>query len=89
VSRNEFIFGYCERSGMSVEQYQQHYVALPCLCGDDPDTPHWATVGLRGFELCSHLSLYSPSREQLLEMMSEEFAAGRAARPSDLGSGKQ
>ena len=54
MTQTEFITGYAERSGLTREQYDSQYVALPCDCPDE-DCPGWASVRRRPDAILEHL----------------------------------
>ncbi len=58
-TREEFVAGYCERSRISKEFYDHHFVALPCDCGADK-CKGWATVRNTPEMVELHNSLYAP-----------------------------
>ena len=74
VLRAEFEAVYCDASRMRVEEMRQHRVALPCIC-DAVDGVHWAMVDLRPSAICDHLTFYSPTKDQLIELGSQELRA--------------
>lgn len=43
MDKEEFERGYCERSGITREEYERHYVTLPCDC-DYEECEGWACV---------------------------------------------
>jgi hypothetical protein len=62
LTKEEFITGYCRRSGISREKFDQRLVALPCQCdGDDCDG--WAVVEQDLESQAVHRELYGPEEE--------------------------
>jgi hypothetical protein len=43
MTKEEFILGYCNRSNITIEQFNDTFVALPCNCGDD-SCRGWAVI---------------------------------------------
>jgi len=35
MTQDEFISGYCERSGVTWDWLSKHQKAIPCACGED------------------------------------------------------
>lgn len=59
MTREEFIAGYCERSGFPEDYVLQNNVALPCACSEDGCTG-WAMVEREELQIKSHYKLYAP-----------------------------
>ena len=60
MTRDEFIAGYCERSGVTWEWLSQRYAALPCACGEK-GCDGWAMVGHPMIE--HHMQFYAPQSD--------------------------
>lgn len=60
MTKEEFIAGYCARSGISRATFDACRKALPCACGAD-ECLGWAAVG-RDMEE-THMELYAPKAE--------------------------
>lgn len=43
MTKEEFEKGYCERSGITLEEYHETQVTLPCSCGYE-DCEGWAVI---------------------------------------------
>lgn len=48
VTRDDFIIGYCERSGISWDRLRKSQVVLPCSCGEE-DCQGWAMISNGGY----------------------------------------
>jgi hypothetical protein len=59
VTKEEFIAGYCTRSGITREQFDARQVALPCTC-DYENCAGWAAVPNDSDLIRSHMDLYAP-----------------------------
>jgi hypothetical protein len=59
VSEQEFIDGYCGRSGVTWAELSQHYVALPCAC-EQEYCEGWAMVSNDPHAIQTHMELYAP-----------------------------
>ena len=64
MTQQEFISGYVERSGVSVELLMARRVALPCACGED-GCEGWAMVPNDPDSVETHNALYAPERETI------------------------
>ena len=43
TTKEEFEKGYCERSGLTIEEYHRNHVTLPCACDFD-GCEGWARI---------------------------------------------
>lgn len=59
MTKEEFIAGYCERSGVKWEEISVMQVALPCDCGDE-GCNGWAMVSNNQSSILAHMELYAP-----------------------------
>ncbi|MEC5422138.1 hypothetical protein QGM71_01350 [Virgibacillus sp. C22-A2] len=57
MTKEEFKQNYCARSGITEEFYNQHFVTLPCNCGDS-SCEGWATIGNNSTSITTHNELY-------------------------------
>lgn len=57
MTKDEFISGYCKRSGLTWDWLSKHEVALPCACGEE-SCEGWAMVSNDGESIKAHLDLY-------------------------------
>lgn len=53
---------YSARSGITTEEFDLFYVALPCGC-DSPDCEGWAAVINNPRSIKTHIDLYSPEQD--------------------------
>lgn len=60
MTKEEFVKGYCERSGVTLDWLIQYKVALPCGCGDEV-CDGWAMVTNNPDAIKTHMELYSPN----------------------------
>lgn len=60
MTRNEFIAGYCERSGVTWEWLSEHMDAIPCDCGDETCLG-WQMRTKAGIKLDSAIDSRNPS----------------------------
>jgi hypothetical protein len=74
MTRDEFERGYCARSGVTVEWFRQHRVALPCACEAD-GCEGWAAISLDPLLLLHHLCFQLPEREALMGLEMTELRA--------------
>lgn len=58
MTKDQFIAGYCERSKVTPEWLAQHYVAMPCACGDET-CAGWAMVHNTPEMVALHLEEYA------------------------------
>ena len=56
-SKEEFEKRYCERSEISIEDYHEYEVTLPCDCGED-GCEGWAAVSDNPISIKAHKDLY-------------------------------
>ena len=59
MTLDEFISGYCSRSGITWEWLSQYKVALPCACGEE-NCEGWAMVSKDMVDI--HNELYGPNQ---------------------------
>lgn len=59
MTKDEFIKGYAERSGTTVEEVLTVSVALPCCC-DYEGCKGWAMVFNHPIPIKAHMELYGP-----------------------------
>lgn len=64
MTKEEFIAGYCERSGLTWEYLSRHKVALPCACGED-GCDGWAMISNNEDSIKTHMELYFPSAKEI------------------------
>jgi hypothetical protein len=60
MTKDEFIAGYCRRSGVTWEYLSQHKTALPCACGEN-GCDGWAMVSNNELAIKAHMDLYAPA----------------------------
>jgi len=58
-TKEEYINGYCERSGISREFYDNNMVALPCRC-EFQELIHWNSTANDPIAIKAHMDLYWP-----------------------------
>lgn len=59
MSKDEFIAGYCERSGITREDFDATEIALQCACG--MSLCHgWSAVTNHPIPIRNHMELYAP-----------------------------
>jgi hypothetical protein len=63
MTRDEFIAGYCERSGVTWDELSEYLVALQCACGDE-SCEGWAMVSNNELSIQTHMQLYASSTQQ-------------------------
>jgi hypothetical protein len=56
MTKVEFEKGYCERSGISLEEYEEDNVTLSCNCGHE-SCEGWAAVSNRPLSIKAHKDL--------------------------------
>lgn len=59
MTKEDFIAGYCERSGVTWNELSQFEVALPCACGED-GCNGWAMVSNNPLSIKAHMDLRAP-----------------------------
>lgn len=57
MTKEDFENGYCERSEITLEEYQNYYVTLPCNCGHET-CDGWASVKNKPLSIKAHKDLY-------------------------------
>jgi hypothetical protein len=57
MTKEEFEKRYCERSGISKEEYDEHEITLPCRCGEN-GCNGWAAVSNTPLAIKAHKDLY-------------------------------
>jgi len=57
MTKEEFIGGYCQRSEISLEEFNRFFVALPCACGDSLCNG-WASICNNELSIKTHKELY-------------------------------
>ena len=62
MTKEQFIDGYCKRSGITRGFYDSNFVALRCDCGED-NCSGWAAVGNNEEQIRRHLELYGGRNE--------------------------
>jgi hypothetical protein len=62
ITEEQFIEGYCARSGMSWEELKEGLVVLPCNCGD-ASCDGWAMVGNHPLNIQAHNELYNQNED--------------------------
>lgn len=70
--KEEFVSGYCERSNISKEFFNEYMVAMECDCGDE-DCPKFAAISKNHISIQSHKELHM-SKEQLDHLVFDEKA---------------
>lgn len=63
MTKEEFIAGYCERSGVTWKYLSQRKVALPCECDSDL-CEGWAMVSNNPASIETHMELYAPKQDE-------------------------
>lgn len=63
MTKDEFISGYCKRSGVTWDWLSVRKVALPCACGED-NCAGWAMVSNNEDSIKTHMELYAPTTEE-------------------------
>lgn len=58
MTRKQFEESYCNKSHISIEEYDKYFVTLPCNCGDDT-CKGWACVTKREASIKAHKELYN------------------------------
>lgn len=74
MRKAEFESEYAKRSGLTVEQFREIRVALPCGCTEG-DCPGWAAVRLEGSAIAHHLAFSLPDTATLVRIQTEELEA--------------
>lgn len=59
MERQEFIDGYCKRSGVTWGDLSRRFVALPCHCGE-ASCEGWAMVTNDPENIALHNQVYGP-----------------------------
>lgn len=59
MTREVFEKSYCKRSNITLEQYREWFVTLPCAC-DYEGCQRWAAVHNSPDAIKAHLELYAP-----------------------------
>jgi hypothetical protein len=59
ITKEQFERAYCERSHISLEQYHEWRVTLPCAC-DYEECEGWAAVSKDERAIADHMELYAP-----------------------------
>lgn len=72
MTRDEFEAGYCERSEITVAEFRQIKVTLPCAC-QEPGCEGWAAIGLETTQLLHHLGFYLPERDVLMALQLQDL----------------
>ncbi len=57
MSKSEFEGYYCKEAQMTIEEYKECFVTLPCNCGDDV-CKGWACVSNSERSIKAHKELY-------------------------------
>jgi len=57
MTKEEFTNRYCERSGITREFYNEHFVSLLCRC-EDSSCRGWAAVSNNELMIKTHKELY-------------------------------
>lgn len=58
MSKEEFEKSYCEKSHITIAEYKEHFITLPCNCGDS-SCQGWASVSNNKHSIKAHYELYS------------------------------
>lgn len=59
MTKDQFIDGYCERSGIAREWFDAQLVALPCAC-DYEGCQGWATIRNDPDQIRHHMEFFAP-----------------------------
>ncbi len=62
ITKEEFKKGYCDRSKITLEKYDKHFVALPCGCDCD-GCEGWATISNDPQSIKGHMRFNAPVEE--------------------------
>lgn len=57
ISKQEFEMQYCSNSGISLQEYKENFITLPCKCGDK-NCLGWACVCDNKISIKNHIKLY-------------------------------
>ena len=57
MSKEEFEKSYCKKSHMTISEYNEHFVTLPCNCGETM-CKGWASVSNNKHSIKAHYDLY-------------------------------
>lgn len=57
MTKEKFEKEYCERSGITLEEYRQDFVTLICRCGEN-DCKGWAVVPNSPLSIKAHEEMY-------------------------------
>ncbi len=67
MTMQEFEEAYCHRRVMSLYQYRQVFVSLPCACGRDT-CEGWTAVDASEAAILKHLAINLPENKKLKDM---------------------
>ena len=63
MTKSKFEKGYCRRSNISLKDYRQWFVTLPCVCDYDK-CEGWAAIHNTPDMIALHMELYAPKEEK-------------------------
>lgn len=63
MTKKEFTSKYCLNSKITIEEFDQYFVTLPCRCGED-GCRGWAAVSKNPLDVKAHQSNCAPHKTE-------------------------